>query len=132
VPSKKWSAKRIDTRATDILVSIARINRYVTGLNQEAFLKDQKTQSAVERELLTISEACIKLAELESAQNIKSKERLATRFPSVPWPEIRGIGNILRHEYGRVDPEIIWNTISGEDLKNLRNALLQAFPNSTQ
>jgi uncharacterized protein with HEPN domain len=27
----------------------------------------------------------------------------------VPWSQIAGIGNILRHEYHRVEPVIIWN-----------------------
>jgi uncharacterized protein with HEPN domain len=26
----------------------------------------------------------------------------------VPWREIAGIGNVLRHDYGEVRPEILW------------------------
>lgn len=130
MPSNKWSGKSIATRAADIRAAIARLHEYVAGLNQEQFFNDQKTQSAVERELLTISEACSKIAELESAQDVAPKHRLATRFPAVPWSEIRGVGNILRHEYGRVDPDIVWSTITGDDLENLRIVLAQAFSES--
>jgi uncharacterized protein with HEPN domain len=128
VPSNQWSGKSIGTRARDVLIAIARIHEYVAGLDQQGFAGDQKTQSAVERELLTISEACRKIADLESKQDVAPKNRLVTRFPKVPWSEIRGIGNILRHEYGRVDPDVIWSTVKGDDLQNLRSALVSAFP----
>lgn len=89
------------------------------GLDRDASLSDQKTQSAVERELLTISEACRGINHLESEQNVPSKNRLARRFPRIPWHQISAMGNLLRHEYGRVDSEIIWATATGSDLPNL-------------
>ncbi len=128
MPSDKWSAKNIETRARDVIVSIERIHQFIVGLNTAEFFNDQKTLSAVERELLTISEACRKISELESAQNIAVKNRLATRFPEIPWSEIRAIGNILRHDYGRVDPGVIWSTITGDDLHGLKSALSLAYP----
>jgi uncharacterized protein with HEPN domain len=36
---------------------------------------------------------------------------------------IAGIGNILRHEYQRVDGQIIWNAVR-DDLPALKKALL--------
>ena len=36
---------------------------------------------------------------------------------------IAGIGNILRHEYQRVDGQIIWNAVK-DDLPALKKALL--------
>jgi len=95
-------------------------------MNRDAFLKDRKTRSAVERELLTISEACTKIRELENASDLAQTERLEVRFPKIPWQQIRGLGSILRHEYGRVDAEIIWNTVSGSELAELRDALTKA------
>jgi len=44
------------------------------------------------------------------------------RFPDVPWPEIAGIGNILRHEYHRVEPAIVWN-ITQTHLPSLARAV---------
>lgn len=31
------------------------------------------------------------------------------RYPNTPWPNIKSIGDRLRHEYHRIDPEIIWD-----------------------
>jgi uncharacterized protein with HEPN domain len=50
-----------------------------------AFRQDLKTIAAVERKLLVISEAAIRL-----------KEDASRLCPGLPWPEIRGIGNWLR------------------------------------
>ena len=97
-------------------------------MDRKTFLQDEKTRSAVERELLTVSEACHRMGQLEEQHKVPKKQRLATRFPQIPWAQIASIGNILRHDYGRVDPEIVWATISGDDLDQLKGALLQAFP----
>jgi uncharacterized protein with HEPN domain len=34
-----------------------------------------------------------------------------TVYPEIPWVDIRGIRNIVIHEYFRVNIEIIWETI---------------------
>ena len=34
---------------------------------------------------------------------------ITARYPEVEWTKIEGIGNILRHEYERVDPAIMWD-----------------------
>jgi uncharacterized protein with HEPN domain len=30
----------------------------------------------------------------------------------VPWEKIHGLGNLLRHEYRRIDPEILWSIVT--------------------
>jgi len=30
----------------------------------------------------------------------------------VPWQKIHGLGNMLRHEYRRIDPSILWSVIT--------------------
>ena len=32
--------------------------------------------------------------------------------PEVPWTKIQGLGNMLRHEYRRIDPEILWSIVT--------------------
>jgi uncharacterized protein with HEPN domain len=70
----------------DILESIQSIERFVRGLNPESYAQDEKTQAAVERKLLIVSEAAVRLG-----------ERAESLCPRIPWRDIRGIGNWLRH-----------------------------------
>jgi uncharacterized protein with HEPN domain len=95
----------------DIAEAVDDIQQFTEGMDFEAFRQDLKTIAAVERKLLVISEAAIRL-----------KDDAARLCPNVPWPEIRGIGNWLRHQYDRVDLETLWNTMQ-DDLPSLRNSV---------
>ncbi len=45
--------------------------------------------------------------------------------PEPDWMAYRGMGNILRHSYHRVEDEIIWNTVKS-DLPALKQAVTRA------
>jgi uncharacterized protein with HEPN domain len=76
----------------DILESIDLIEQFTSGMDLDAFRSDQRTMAAVERKLQIVSEAAI-----------RPGERAEEVCPGLPWRDIRGIGNWLRHEYFRVD-----------------------------
>jgi uncharacterized protein with HEPN domain len=99
----------------DLLENIARIERYVSGLDEQGFLLDDKTRDAVERNIQRISEAAIRLG--------PQADQLC---PGIPWPDIRGIGNLLRHGYDRIDPIVIWRTVQ-QDLRPLQLAAMIAL-----
>ena len=84
-----------------------------------AFRNDPKTIAAVERKLQVISEAAVRLG--------SEADKLC---PGLPWHEIRGIGNWLRHQYDRVDIETLWNTVTDDlpPLKAAVNRSLDAAP----
>ena len=44
-------------------------------------------------------------------------------FPDLEWPGIKGMRNVLVHNYNNIDPQIVWNTITTE-VPPLRRALL--------
>ena len=44
-------------------------------------------------------------------------------MPGQPWVDIRGIGNVLRHEYDGVDPDTVWRIIASGDLAALKEAV---------
>ncbi len=46
---------------------------------------------------------------------------MKSRHPEVPWSKVAGIGNVLRHEYGDVAPDILWN-LARQDLPALEKA----------
>ena len=64
-----------------------------------------------ERKLLVLSEAARRLG--DDAEKLR---------PGIPWNNIRGIGNWLRHQYDRVDPSVIWLTVE-RDLAPLKLAI---------
>jgi uncharacterized protein with HEPN domain len=84
----------------DIVDAIAMIGRFTAGLDLDAFKADPNTVAAVERKLLLISEAAVRLG-----------EQADILCPGLPWRDIRGIGNWLRHQYDDVDPQTIWRTV---------------------
>ena len=85
------------------------------GMDLETFRADAKTVAAVERKLLVISEAAIRLG-----------DQAEILCPGLPWRDIRGIGNWLRHQYDRVDVNSIWRTLTN-DLPPLESAVLRAL-----
>lgn len=102
-------------RFEDIAENIRRIEVFTTGLDADDFLADLKTYDAVERCLERISEAAKKLD--------ATADELC---PEIPWPSIRGLGNLLRHEYDRIDGTRIWFLIE-RDLPGLRVAVERAL-----
>ena len=97
-------------RFEDILENIILIEQFTSEMDLNAFLEDLKTRNATERCMERISEAAKKLGELA--------EELC---PTVPWPNVRALGNFLRHEYDRVDAARVWLMIE-DDLGPLKAA----------
>jgi uncharacterized protein with HEPN domain len=110
VPSKD-PAQRFE----DILSNIALIEEFTVGMDLSAFSRDPKTSNAAERCLERISEAAKKLGDLA--------ERLC---PGTPWAELRAVGNLLRHEYDRIDIVRVWLMIE-DDLPPLKRATQAAL-----
>jgi uncharacterized protein with HEPN domain len=55
----------------------------------------------------------------------------ATRIaPGPDWEGFRGMGNLLRHAYHRIDDQIVWNTVKDE-LPPMRAILLKALESET-
>jgi len=106
---------------TDILDAIIAIEQFTKDMDLDSFRQDPKTIAAVERKLQVISEAAVRLGEQAEAL-----------CPGLPWRDIRGIGNWLRHQYDHVDIETIWNTVT-RDLPPLKAAVHRALnsPNPT-
>lgn len=110
------STDRETLRLQDIIENIDRIEGYVAGFEFAAFEADRRTVDAVERCLQRITEAVIKIG----------PERMAAISPRTPVDAVRGLGNMLRHDYDRVDLGTIWRTIR-ESLPELRADCLRAL-----
>ena len=62
----------------------------------------------------------------EASKNIPPDWK--AEHPTVPWQKIHGLGNLLRHEYRRIDPAILWSIITDhlDDLDQAVDKLLQS------
>ena len=49
-------------------------------------------------------------------------EQLKATRPEIPWPTVRDIGNILRHQYEGVSDPILWRVVTDE-LPRLKAAI---------
>lgn len=93
--------ERPKTRLQDIVENATSILTYTTGMDREAFARNNLVRDAVERCLERISEAASKLGGTAE-----------TLLPNHPWRQIRDLGNILRHAYDNVDEEIVWSIVT--------------------
>jgi uncharacterized protein with HEPN domain len=109
------SFRQPDLLLRDIYDAVDLIEQFTAGMDFEAFRRDAKTVAAVERKLQVISEAATRLGGEAEA-----------RYPGLPWRDMRGIGNWLRHQYERIELPVIWETVT-EDLPALKSAVLRAL-----
>ncbi|HYA04650.1 MAG TPA: HepT-like ribonuclease domain-containing protein [Xanthobacteraceae bacterium] len=84
-------------RLTDIVEAIERIRSVVGTLSPEEFEGSWERQWLVERGVLIVSEASRHLS-----------TELKSRHPEIPWVKVAGIGSVLRHDYERIAPDVIW------------------------
>jgi len=86
-----------------MLAAIALVEQFIGNSDFDAYAADAKTRSAVERQLQIITEAACRLEPEDKALCLEPD-----------WPKYRGMGNILRHGYHRMDDEIVWNTVKDD------------------
>jgi uncharacterized protein with HEPN domain len=108
-------SKRPRVRFRDIIQNVEAIERYTRGLDEKRFVANDLVVDAVERCLSRISEAAKKLG--------KQGEALA---PDQPWKKIRGLGNLLRHEYDVIRRSDLWVIVT-KDLASLDEACAKAI-----
>jgi uncharacterized protein with HEPN domain len=87
-------------RVRDILAGVRAILDYTDGMGFEEFVADRRTRDAVIRNLMTMG---------ESVRWIPGPIREAN--PDVPWVTMRGVRNVVVHEYFGVDDRILWDTV---------------------
>lgn len=98
-------------RLHDIRDAILFIEEHVAGREFPDYLADKMLRAAVERSIEIISEASRRLP-----------EDLTGAHPEIPWAKIRGVGNILRHDYDDVYDDVIW-AIAKQHVAPLRQAI---------
>ena len=87
-------------RVRDILAAVRAIADYTDGMTFEEFVGDARTMDAVIRNLMTMGESIRWIP-----------EPILEAHPQVPWRTLRGVRNVVVHEYFGVDSEILWETV---------------------
>lgn len=124
------------SRITD---KIAEIEEYASELegfmpnDLDKYLNDIKTKAACERYFEKITEAIVDLAFLilkdlglkipeddKTAFDMLAKEKLVHHDIAEKLKNAKGMRNILAHQYGNVDDEIVFNSITKEIIKDTR------------
>jgi uncharacterized protein with HEPN domain len=103
--------RRVDHVLHDILEAIERVEEITRGKTLREFESSWQLRWLVQRAIEIISEASRAIP-----------DELTDTQPSIPWPSIRGIGNVLRHNYDRLSDPIIWRVVTDE-LPALKHAI---------
>jgi len=101
----------------DILDAIQKAEEFVGTMSYEDFLADDKTKSAVVRELEIIGEA---------TKHVPSHIR--RRYPHIPWSSMAKMRDRLAHGYWTVDYEIVWKVLK-EELPELKPKIKGVYEN---
>jgi uncharacterized protein with HEPN domain len=83
----------------DIINAARLVIEFIQGLDQENFISDRKTRSAVLYQLTVIGEAVKRLSKEFRANNSE-----------IPWTLIAGMRDNLIHGYDLVDWDEVWKT----------------------
>lgn len=86
-------------RAADIVSAAERLERYTRDAGFEQFQASEQLIAAVSYELLVIGEA---------AKSIPAEVQAAA--PALDWAGMRGMRNVVAHEYFGVDLKVVWDT----------------------
>ena len=84
----------------DILESARLAVSYLQEISIEEFLESVQLQDAVIRRIEIIGEAAGRISEDTKASH-----------PNLPWQDMTDMRNFLIHQYGDVDPHIVWDTV---------------------
>ena len=99
-------------RIEDILTCIEKVKEYTGEMSYEQFCADGKTVDAVIRNIEIIGEAAGYIP-----------PEIQENYPERAWLEMRGMRNIMAHEYFGVSLAIIWRAIE-QDLNLLAEGLV--------
>jgi uncharacterized protein with HEPN domain len=95
----------------DILEKMYAIENIVRNKTEKDFEEDDILRDAILYKLIVIGEASNHIS-----------DEIYNKYPGISWHNMRGLRNILTHEYFRTDNKIIWEIIT-EDLPETRKKI---------
>jgi len=98
-------------RLQDIREACRLIESYVADVGFADFVGDTEKQDAVVRRIEIVGEATAHLS-----------EATRTELSSLPFRQMRGMRNIVAHDYGHVDVALVWKAAK-ENIPHIRRVL---------
>ena len=86
---------------TDIVGFADEISQYVTAQGEQNLYSHRPTQLVAEALLHRIGEAVSRL-----------EDRFVADHPAVQWHKMKGMRNVVAHQYGFIDYRIVWRALS--------------------
>lgn len=111
MPPRDWAF-----RIQDILDAIAKIERYIAGVDFDTFENDEELMDAVIHNLTVIGEASNRMP-----------DDIRRLHPEIPWRQMIDLSNFTVHAYWNLLPSVIWDTIQN-DLPPLVGPLSNLLP----
>ncbi len=90
-------------RIEHLLDAIAKIEQYTENMSETTFANNSLVVDAVIRNFLVIGEA---------VRHIPNEVQGA--HPEIPWTLMRGMRNVLVHNYDHLRSDIVWRTIQND------------------
>lgn len=93
------------------------IDKYIENMNYTAFSEDLKTVDACISRITQIGEKVARIS-----------DRTRESHDEIPWKAIKGMRNVVVHNYDAIDFEEVWKTVK-EDIPNLKEILTKLLIN---
>jgi len=94
-----------------ILDAIKKIEKYIQGIDEQAFKENDLVQDGVIRQIEIVGEAVKRLSNEWTSQ-----------YPHIPWQDIAGMRDKLIHNYFGVDIDTVWLTVE-KDIPDLKEEI---------
>lgn len=99
------------------------INKILTDLKFVIEHTQYKTQQEIECDELLLDSILFRVIQI-SENSMKLKEDFQKQHSFIPWKAIRGMRNMIVHDYGAVDLSIVYDTVK-HSIPELYKILLQ-------
>ena len=102
-PTVRPSPKRWQWRVGELIAVLERLAHLTAGLDFACFSAEQTLQEAALLNLLRLGEGTKFVP-----------QEVQDAHPEVPWAELRGMRNLIAHDYFGLDLNLIWHTLTLE------------------
>ena len=99
----------------DIVEACKRIERIASGRSDEQLVADEIVRDALLYSIVVIGEAASRIP-----------PDVQARFPTISWARIKGMRNVLAHEYFGIDQGLVLDTVRNK-VPELRRTLEAAL-----